>query len=423
MDVRLSAEQRALRDSAAQLVGGLAPRSVRDLGDAQRSARLDVAVSAAGWRDLRTDDGHDQALASAVETALIAQELGRGLADTSFLGPTLAADLRRLTGAPPAPAPETVALVPGLSQLATVAAPGSPADRASQADLVAIDAAGCTAALLLVDGPAGYQLGRVDLPRPAGDVDLTRSSALVSSTHAAPLPGRRPLTPAAVVRWTAFAIAMTCADLVGHDARRHPGLAANTPGSAASTALAIGSFQAVQHLLADAFVAMEGSRSVALHAAWAVDALAPGEALARPPRWPRPTAPGPRARCARPRSRCTAASATPGSASPTSTCAARCCRADVLGGVGREPGQRVLDHHGIGGRRWTSVTRRHEAAFRLRLRAWLGRQQPGPARVLDRRRVLGRPGRPGTSRSTTAASSACPGRTTSAARSCRPSTT
>jgi alkylation response protein AidB-like acyl-CoA dehydrogenase len=43
---------------------------------------------------------------------------------------------------------------------------------------------------------------------------------------------------------------------------------------------AIGSFQAVQHLLADAFVAMEGSRSVTLHAAWAVDALPTADALA-----------------------------------------------------------------------------------------------------------------------------------------------
>ncbi|HUJ65837.1 MAG TPA: acyl-CoA dehydrogenase family protein, partial [Acidimicrobiales bacterium] len=44
--------------------------------------------------------------------------------------------------------------------------------------------------------------------------------------------------------------------------------------------VAVGSFQAVQHLLADALVAMEGSRSAALHAAWAVDALAPDHALA-----------------------------------------------------------------------------------------------------------------------------------------------
>ena len=43
---------------------------------------------------------------------------------------------------------------------------------------------------------------------------------------------------------------------------------------------AIGSFQAVQHLLADAFVAMEGSRSATLHAAWAVDALPADDALA-----------------------------------------------------------------------------------------------------------------------------------------------
>lgn len=36
----------------------------------------------------------------------------------------------------------------------------------------------------------------------------------------------------------------------------------------------------MQHLLADAFVLMEGSRSAALHAGWAVDALTPDEAMA-----------------------------------------------------------------------------------------------------------------------------------------------
>ena len=61
---------------------------------------------------------------------------------------------------------------------------------------------------------------------------------------------------------------------------------------------AIGSFQAVQHLLADAFVAVPGSRSITLHAAWAVDALpAAGAALAAA-RAARPTAPGRHARCA-----------------------------------------------------------------------------------------------------------------------------
>jgi alkylation response protein AidB-like acyl-CoA dehydrogenase len=41
----------------------------------------------------------------------------------------------------------------------------------------------------------------------------------------------------------------------------------------------IGSFQAVQHLLAEARALMEGSVSLALHAAWAVDALEPAAAL------------------------------------------------------------------------------------------------------------------------------------------------
>jgi hypothetical protein len=274
MDVRLSAEQRALHDSAAQLVGALAPGSVRGLDDPQRAARLDAAVSAAGWRELRTDDGGDQALASAVETALIAQELARGLADTSFLGPTLAAELRRLAGAPPAPAPETVALVLGLSQLAAVSDPGRPAD------LVAIDAAGCTAALLLVAGPAGYQLARVDLPQATVHVDLTRSMSMVSSAAAAPLPGQQqPLTPASVVRWTAFAIAMTCADLVG-TMRGAVQLGCEYARIRRQFGVPVGTFQAVQHALANAFVAMEGSYSVTLHAAWAADALAPGDARA-----------------------------------------------------------------------------------------------------------------------------------------------
>ena len=52
MDVRYSPEQQALRDSAAQIVDRLGPRAVRDLGDAERIAKLDAAIEAAGWREL-----------------------------------------------------------------------------------------------------------------------------------------------------------------------------------------------------------------------------------------------------------------------------------------------------------------------------------------------------------------------------------
>src|SRR5215472_5181416 len=95
MDVRLSAEQIALRDAAAQLVDRLGPRTVESLDDADRTAKLDAAIAGAEWRELR-------GVASAVEVALVTEELARGLADVAFIGPTLAAELRRVAGAPAA---------------------------------------------------------------------------------------------------------------------------------------------------------------------------------------------------------------------------------------------------------------------------------------------------------------------------------
>ena len=53
MDVRLSPEQQALRDSAARIVDQLGPRAVGQLDDPERVAKLEAAVAAAGWRELR----------------------------------------------------------------------------------------------------------------------------------------------------------------------------------------------------------------------------------------------------------------------------------------------------------------------------------------------------------------------------------
>ena len=78
--------------------------------------------------------------------------------------------------------------------------------------------------------------------------------------------------------WDSLALAITCADLVGI-MRGAVTLATEYARQRAEYGATIGSFQAVQHLLADAHVAMEGSRSIALHAAWAVDVLPAVEAL------------------------------------------------------------------------------------------------------------------------------------------------
>ncbi len=98
-------------------------------------------------------------LASGVEVAIVAEELGRGLVDAPFLGPTLAAELRRLAGAPSAAADETVLLVPGLTDLARVT------DGTAPAGSVAIDAHGADTALAALGGRDHARRGRAPASR------------------------------------------------------------------------------------------------------------------------------------------------------------------------------------------------------------------------------------------------------------------
>ncbi|MDT7795453.1 MAG: hypothetical protein QOD59_4894 [Mycobacterium sp.] len=95
MDVRLTSEQRQLREAAAKLADDLGPGSVADLDDANRISRLEKAVDAGGFRTLRSDG------ASGVEVAIVAEEFARGLVDVAFLGPVLADDVRRALGREP----------------------------------------------------------------------------------------------------------------------------------------------------------------------------------------------------------------------------------------------------------------------------------------------------------------------------------
>ena len=342
MDVRLSPEQQALRDSADQVVERLGPSAVGQLDDDERVAKLAAAVAASGWCELRAADEGSAPLASGVEAALVAEELGRGLADSPFLGPTLAADLRRTAGAPYSGAAETVVLTKDLGGLAVVDGGVLPAGA------LAIDAAGADSALVLVAAPGGFTLGSVPL-QPADDqIDLTRPVAFVDPAVpvAAVASDGPPLTADALVRWEALALALTSADLVGV-MRGAVDLSVAYAADRHQDGAAIGSFQAVQHLLADAFVAMEGSRSLALHAAWAVDALEPQEAFA--------AAAAAKAYAARAaRSVCETAIQVHGGIGNTWECLAHVylrralLSIDVLGGVGPNL-DRVLAHQLTGG--------------------------------------------------------------------------
>jgi alkylation response protein AidB-like acyl-CoA dehydrogenase len=340
MDVRLSPEQQALRDSVVQVVRRLGPDAVGRLDDPERVAKLDAAVDGAGWRELRTaaDDG-GAPWASGVEVAIVAEELSAGLADTPFLGPTMAAELRRLAGAPPTTERETVVLDGSLLSIA-ITAGGQPLDRA-----VAVDAAGATSALAITVDGAGTRLARVALPSEPVVVDLTRPSVPVSGP-AEPLEGVAPLGDDVLARWFALGLAVTSAELVGtmFGAVR---LARDYAIDRHQYGVAVGSFQAVQHLLADALVAAEGSSSVARHAAWAVDALPVDQATEAGA-----VAKAYASRAAR--TVCETAIQVHGGIGNTWECLAHVhlrralLSTDVCGGTGPNL-QRILAHHGVGG--------------------------------------------------------------------------
>jgi hypothetical protein len=208
VDVRLTSEQRQLRDAAAKLADDLGPGSVADLDDESRIARLEKNVEGTGWRTLRSDE------ASGVEVAIVAEEFARGLVDVPFLGPVLADDLARLTGSP-----------------------------------VEVVAAG-------------------------ESVDLTRSLAGVSQAP----PELGGLSEEDAGRWYALALTATTADLVG-SARGTLALAVEYAKVREQYGAAIGSYQAVRHMLAEGQALIEGSVSVLRHAAWAVDELPAVEAV------------------------------------------------------------------------------------------------------------------------------------------------
>jgi hypothetical protein len=209
-----------------------------------------------------------------VEAAIVAEELGRGLADVSFFGPLMAGELRRLAGAPPGPAVETVALVADLSSLAC-------AGHGRVPPTVAVDVQGSSTALLLADGPEGRLLAEAALAPVRAGVDLTRPATALDPASEVTIvgPADRPITNGGLTRWTALGLSLACADLVG-TMEGAVQLATAYASARHQYGAAIGSFQAVQHLLADAYVQTEGARSVTLHAAWAVDELAPADALA-----------------------------------------------------------------------------------------------------------------------------------------------
>lgn len=239
MDVRLTTEQQQLRDAAAKLADDLGPATVQDLDDQNRITRLDKQIESTGWRSLRSDG------ASGVEVAIVAEEFGRRLVDTPFLGPVLADDLARHIGEE--------------ASGTTVAV-----------DDRVIDARGARRALAL----SGGAVSAVDVQALTDGVDLTRAEAKIVGSPVA----LGEVSPEVAEQWRALALVTTTADLVGV-ARGAHAVACDYAKIREQYGKQIGSYQAIAHLLAESLALIEGSVSVLRHAAWAVDELAPAETI------------------------------------------------------------------------------------------------------------------------------------------------
>jgi hypothetical protein len=247
---------------------------VADLDDEKRAHRLSEAVRDAGWLELRQDGGDGAPLASGVEAAIIADALGEAVADVPFAGPVLAADLARRAGANAVDG-AVVAFSPDLKGAAVVSGP------ATETRVLAVDcaAAGPAAAYVLAPEGEGYRLATLEVGGAGSGADLTRRIASIPAGVAlTPVPDQaRLLTRAELDAWAALGLALTSADLVGL-MRGVLDVSVAYARERRQYGVPIGTFQAVQHLLAEAHTRMEGAFSAALYPAWAVDRLESAEA-------------------------------------------------------------------------------------------------------------------------------------------------
>ncbi len=332
MDVRLSPEQVALRDSAAQVVDRLGPARGR------RARRRRAGRQARRRRRRRrlARAAHRHRRRRPVGVGCRGRPRRRGAGPRPRRRPVPRADPGGRAAAPGRRAGGRRRPRPWRWHPTWRHSPAAPRGRPA-GGCVAVDARGATSALLLVPAAGGHTLGQVPLPA-GGAVRRSRPHP----GHGGPRPdggGRRRSRPGpAPHRRGRGALDRPRA---GPDRRRPRRHHARGRGPR-------------RRLRQGAPAVRQGDRLVPGRPAPAGRRLRRhgGGAQRRPPRrlggrrpagrrgrrrrrrWPRPTAPGPPARCARPPSRCTAASATPGSAWPTCTCGGRCCRATSSGAPG-----------------------------------------------------------------------------------------
>lgn len=275
MDASLTDDQLLLRSTAARLADELGTPGADALANAggdgwDQLVQLGIpAMRSPAFMDVQP---------TGVELALVVEEFGRTLSRAPVVGQgVLVPELLSAAGAHEA----LDGVVAGELRLA----PGLRADLSGLAtvghDAVAFDANGATHALLLeAVGPEPRLVAVALRETPSKGLDLTR--ALVPIEASSPMSDigglGGPISAGRMMSAEALVLTSLTADLVGV----MEGALKDAVGYVTARrqfGVPVGTFQAVQHLAAEALVQVEGARSCCWYAAWAVDRRGPEEAL------------------------------------------------------------------------------------------------------------------------------------------------
>jgi alkylation response protein AidB-like acyl-CoA dehydrogenase len=278
VDIRLTEEQRQLASLAAELAAlsslqqGHGPDDVRE-----PAAEVATVIAEAGLLGLRLPEQAGGAGGSSLDAALVAEQWGRHLACFPLLGTWWAGDM-------------LVAAHAGDDLLSQVASGSMRLAPVLHRSLTTFDTSttdvGRSAAVAWDGAQAlhgvrldGSEVSLVELgPALSAVVDLTREVREVRPTRTAAGQTGTAVGAGARAHILAFALTTLSADLLGvMEAALDEAVAYSRARE--QFGAPIGSFQAVQHLAAEAHVSVEATRSAVWFAAWAVDELPADEAL------------------------------------------------------------------------------------------------------------------------------------------------